>query len=354
MKNFLAFCSATAFHRFDIRILAEQTTIFEAWPGAILRNNLLYAASQIDIPDEGISLFDFCYKQFPIAVGHPLYKEIKKGFPPPFYLYTLAGNSCRLPYEIQRNEVLTFSLVLVGEAGLYIPYFIQAIRYMCDKGMGNHSKPFTFIDIHEVSAVGKTRLLASGNENIADYLSFPIKIPCFEKNIPENKGMIHLVFETPISLIKQGRVSKKAGYQEESNGFPGFYQLVRSAAHRIEKLTALYHSPNDIDGYITSHKSIEDYVENAASGVWLDSARIQLVTYSSSRKEGTNKRILLTGYTGEITFSGNNYIQYLPLLRCIEQIGIGEKLSYGFGKIRIEEKHIGNVGKRLKKKEMYD
>lgn len=336
MENFLAFCSGIVFHRFDIRILAEQNTLFEAWPGAVLRNNLLYAAAQVDMPDKGMSLFEYCCKQLPLSPSHPLYKEMEQGHPPPFYLYTSVSESDKVSCKIQKNEVLNFSLALVGEFGSYVPCFIEAIRYMCGKGLGVDSKPFTFIDIREISSAGKSHLLSSGDEDVADYLSFPMNIQCFEGGVPKKDGTVQLIFESPVSLIKQGRTSEKAGYQEKSNGFPGFYQFVRSAAYRMEKLAALYYAPDDIEGYVASHNEIEDYIEGAATGVWLEEVFLRWITHQSTRKEGTDKRMRFTGYTGGITFRGN-YAEYLPLLRCIEQLGVGEKLSYGFGKIRVEE-----------------
>lgn len=349
MRDFFVFCSGIAFHRFDIRILAEQNTIFEAWPGAVLRNNLLYATAQVEIPGKGVSLFEYCCKQLPLPVAHPLYKEMKQGFPPPFYLYTSADRYGKESYKIQRNEVLNFSFVLVGEFCSYIPYFIEAIQSMCRKGMGVDAKPFTFIDIHEVSFDGKRRLLASGKENMAGPLSYRISMPLYESHGSRKGNAIRIVFESPVSLMKQGKVSEKAGYQEKSNGFPAFYQLVRSAAYRVEKLAALFCIPNEIDGYIASHEEIEDYVEDAAIKIRLKDANIRHVSFQSTRKEGTDKRIPLMGFTGEMTFTGD-YTKYVPLLRCIEQLGVGEKLTYGFGKIRLEEIPVRLGNELLRKK----
>lgn len=352
MKDFLAFCSGIAFHRFDIRILAEQNTLFEAWPGAVLRNNLLFATAQVKIPEKGISLFEFCCRQLPLPVSHPLYKEMRQGFPPPFYLYASADKYGKESYKIQKNEVLNFSFVLVGTFSSYIPYFIEAIQSMCRKGMGVDAKPFTFIDIHEVSFDGKRRLLASGKENIAGSLSYPISMPLYESPGPGKGRTIRIIFESPVSLMKQGKVSEKAGYQEKSNGFPSFYQLVRSAAYRVEKLAALFCMPDEIDGYVASHEGIEDNVEDAAIKMRLKDVNLRHVSFQSTRKEGTDKRIPLMGFAGEMTFTGD-YTKYLALLRCIEQLGVGEKLTYGFGKIRVEETPARKGIELSGKKEVY-
>lgn len=348
MRNFLTFGSGVTFRRFDIRIQATQSTLFEAWPGAVLRNNLLFAAAQVSVPEQGMTLFEYGCRQLPLSVSHPLYREIERGFPPPFYLYTLADRSVNGLYGLQKNEMLTFSLVLIGACSRYVSCFVQAIQYMCRRGMGVDLKPFSLIDVLEVTAGDERCILFSGNETA----SGAVARHRFRPDEQKKGTTVRVVFETPVSLIKQGRVSEKAGYQEKSNGFPGFYQLVRSAAYRMEKLSALYHAPDDTEGYIASHQEIEPYIEGAASGIWLEEACLRRETYQSTRKEGTGKRLLFTGYTGEVTFRGN-YAPYLPLLRYIEQLGVGEKLSYGFGKIRVEEIPAQQTKEVWKKKEIY-
>lgn len=66
------------YHRIDVRIVVMQDTTFNAWPGAVIRNNLLFASEQILVPD-GISLREKINK-IPLSELHPLYRDLSGGF----------------------------------------------------------------------------------------------------------------------------------------------------------------------------------------------------------------------------------------------------------------------------------
>ena len=42
MKRILGICNQSYYHRFGIRLIAAGDVIFDAWVGAVIRNNLLY------------------------------------------------------------------------------------------------------------------------------------------------------------------------------------------------------------------------------------------------------------------------------------------------------------------------
>ena len=47
MKNFLELYGQFYCHRFEIRMIAADDVVFDAWTGAVVRNNLLYAADKV-------------------------------------------------------------------------------------------------------------------------------------------------------------------------------------------------------------------------------------------------------------------------------------------------------------------
>lgn len=57
MKTFTILHSSLTYHRFDVRIIANDDVYFDAWIGAYLRNNLLFATEHVTLPDTGTSLF---------------------------------------------------------------------------------------------------------------------------------------------------------------------------------------------------------------------------------------------------------------------------------------------------------
>jgi len=332
--KFTAFNSHLAIHRLDIRIRATVDTYFNAWIGAVIRNNLLYAAAEIQLPEHDISLYQYC-TQFPLSANHPLYKELKDGFPAPYYLFVLAEQHPAELKCLHANEEFTFSLILTGKIARYFTCFIQAVRLMCQKGFGVDSKPFILIDIREISALNENRLLAFKTEDLSDKLTYPVQIGDFRDSPFALKDCIQIQFESPVCLIKPKRKIEPAGFQEKSNAFPSFYQLARTAAYRLEKLHALYAMPDDPDNYIASHECIETYLEQAAR-MQLEKAAIQKTYLLSSQRTNRNEnRIPLSGYMGEMIYRGD-YRPYLPLLKYMELLGVGHELSYGFGKFRVK------------------
>ncbi|MDR1380357.1 MAG: CRISPR system precrRNA processing endoribonuclease RAMP protein Cas6 [Tannerella sp.] len=320
------------YHRFDVMVTAETDTMFDAWVGAVLRNNLLCATEQIDLPDRDMSLFRYC-RQFPLSAQHPLYNELKDGFPAPYYLYVRTPRATEMT-KIQAGQTITFSLTLMGEISRYITCFMEAIDFMCRKGLGLYSKPFVLNEVREVSAMGENHLLFRDGEIISRRLLYPVDMETVP-TVSAQSDCIRIVFESPVSLIKQRNRPDPPGYQEKSNLFPSFYQLVRTAAYRLEKLHALYAAPHDVDRYNQSHENMEATLEQAASPE-IEEINLKRIELKSSRRKNSNEtRIPLTGLIGDMTFRGN-YKPYITLLKYMEQLGAGNHLTYGFGKYRIE------------------
>lgn len=335
MNPIVTFNNKLTYHRFDVVITATTDTMTDAWIGAVLRNNLLYAMEQIKLPDRGATLFQLC-RHFPLPEAHPLYKELKDGFPAPYYLF-VHNPQMTDSIQLQAGQKLTFSLVLIGEISGYIAYFTDALAYMCRKGMGMYSKPFVLSEVREVSALGENQIIYRDETTITDRLLFPFDMETIQPDpVPSAPAeRIRIVFESPVCLIKQRKRSETPGYQEMSNLFPGFYQIVRTAAYRLEKLHALYTAPDDIKGDHHSHDKIEKMLERAA---WLEIESINLKRVdlqSSRRKNRADPRIPLTGLTGELTFRGNCK-PYIALLKYMEHLGVGHALTYGFGKYKTE------------------
>jgi hypothetical protein len=52
-KDFLKLYDRIFYHRFKIRMIAVDDLVFDAWTGAAVRNNLLYAADSITVKNTG-------------------------------------------------------------------------------------------------------------------------------------------------------------------------------------------------------------------------------------------------------------------------------------------------------------
>ena len=79
MKNWNQYIEFLFYHRLEVRIVAKNDGFWKAWPGAVIRNNLLYACANVCI-EKSISLLDVL-ERFPLEETHPLYKNLTGGFP---------------------------------------------------------------------------------------------------------------------------------------------------------------------------------------------------------------------------------------------------------------------------------
>jgi hypothetical protein len=75
MNNGLYVYKNLTYHCYKTQIAATEDVIFDAWVGAIIRNNLLYAAEKIRIQKTGRSLREQI-DTLPLTETHPLYKEL--------------------------------------------------------------------------------------------------------------------------------------------------------------------------------------------------------------------------------------------------------------------------------------
>ena len=334
MEPFFTYAASLYYHRYDIRIVATADTCFDAWSGAIVRNNFLYAADSILI-DKKISLRQQI-NQFPLSNSHPFYEELQDGFSRGYKI-----NIPEIPINNQdilmkKGAVFSFSLLLIGSMNRYCSYFFDAVRKMCENGLGHSQVPFSLIEIEEKSPWNERQIMATGAMNLTDTPLYPIQFADF-LSIQAKRGehKIHVVYETPMNLIKsKAKKNTQLSYQDKCNLFPGFYQLVRSATYRLEKLCFLFDFPEDGEKAVKLRETVETYLEKAGSPV-LYTANIQYIQLKNTLKKEKINDKPLAGYVGELVFEGY-FNKYLPLLKFMEELGVGNDLVYGLGRYKVE------------------
>ncbi|WP_106829898.1 CRISPR system precrRNA processing endoribonuclease RAMP protein Cas6 [Parabacteroides pacaensis] len=323
------------FHELKICISATDKVYLDGWLGAALRNNLLYAAERVQVGGK-ISLREIM-NILPIESSHPLYKEMVGGFPKGFSLNLLSHQQAISSSHLEPGERICFSLLLLGNFSRYYIEFIQAVDLMCQTGIGYPRVPF------RLESIVECRKDDTGyrwdKEWRIDFppLRFPVYVTDFFNNkFKENEQEIEIKYSVPINLYNQIRQKKSSqSYQDRQNGFPGFYQMIRSLAHRLVKLTALYIYPETPTYYLEASACIEPFIQYSVS-VILASANLRQVQLYSTPKEGSVNRIHFTGYVGKTSFTGYfNY--YIPLLLFGRSIGVGYNLVYGLGQYEISK-----------------
>ena len=314
----------TTYFCYKIQICATEEVAFDAWVGAIIRNNMLYFAEQVRIQKNNCSLREQI-DTFPLNENHPLHKELKDGFPKGYVLTDFSHADMPEPViTIRKGETVFFSLLLIGRFNEYRYYFFEAIREMCERGIG---KPLTHF-----------RLL-----NITESPASPVSLSDFmHPEITEGHTEITIRFQTPIILYRlKEKKNTQLSYQDKCNCFPSLYQLTRSAFTRLQKLHALYVEPDTLCGKkhsgsqsLFEETSMETFLEKAGRPL-LKSANIQYINLPNTQKKEKPNDIPLAGYIGEQIYAGL-FQQYLPLLKFMAGLGIGNETVYGMGRYEIE------------------
>lgn len=334
MKYNIFLDNGLIYHRLDVYISCLEPTRIDAWWGAVLRNNLLFAAESVNVKD-GITLREIM-NQFPLGEEHFLYKELEGGFPKGFSIALQTHSQLfALEHEFLKGEKICFSLMLIGDYADYYKFFIEAIERMCVRGMGHPISPFELIDIYEVHPKQGARRIKIGGREEIEPLRYPVSIRDFiHDKFGDDEREIGVYYETPTLLMEnEMKKNERMSYQDKLNGFPSFYQFVRSVVHRIVKLTILYAGRKDEVSCREMHEQIDAFVQKAAY-VTLQAANVERIVVQSTRKKDKTDRIVLSGYVGETVFEGFfNY--YLPLLLFAQDIGVGNDTTYALGKYQI-------------------
>jgi hypothetical protein len=327
------------YHHFAIRMIAAEDVVFDAWTGAVIRNNLLYAAEQVALEEQGLTLRGRI-DTFPLPETHPLYKELRDGFPKAYVLTNFSHSDLHSsPVSIRKNEIFSFSLMLIGHFSEYKSHFFQAIRLMCERGIGKPPTPFLLLDITEQSLSGESRIVAVAQADLSEELQYPVRLADFiRNNEPDEFSEIAIRYLTPVILFRlKNKKNTQLSYQDKCNRFPGFYQLARSAFFRLQKLYAVYMPDEAYNPALFDSEQMETYLEKAGHPL-LQSANLQYVTLQNTLKKGKINDMPLAGYVGEQVYSGY-FREYIALLRFMAELSVGNETVYGMGRYEVERKN---------------
>ncbi|MDR1791965.1 MAG: CRISPR system precrRNA processing endoribonuclease RAMP protein Cas6 [Bacteroidales bacterium] len=292
---------------YEVNMVATHPVCFEAWVGAIVRNNIVYHLERH---------IDSC----------PL---LKGGFPKGYVLTNFSHFS--LDNDIiylNKGQYFSFSLILIGVLNEYFSLFEEALQQMCVIGFGKNpqtSKP---------TKVGFTDLNITKGDTFywTNSLSFE---KAKEDTFYQNKKTIGLKikFLTPTQLVRIGKLTRKEtplGSQAKANCFPSLYQIVHTAVCRLQNLYNIY-----INKRIEQISAVDDNFMRNAAFAQLQSADLQFIKLKNTLKKETKNEQPLRGFIGEQIYEG--YLQdYIPILQFMSKLGIGNETAYGLGNFEIE------------------
>lgn len=329
----LKFFTSLFYHRIDIRFTPVEDITLKYWPGSIIRNNLLYMARDIEVEND-ISLFN-AINTIPIEELHPYYKELSGGFPKGYSLLNVQfGGSTEQSISLHKDGIYSFSVCLIGAMSRYYASFIEAIKKMCARGIGTPMVSLNLIDVSETHPFHASRLLWFNGTETINELKLPIRFDDFVQQ-PALKNKIRIQLITPLNLVQsREKKNKEISFQDKQNGFPGFYQFMRSVIYRLVKLNALY-CEKDYDLFKAENMSdLEKWIQSAANPI-LDSVNIRKISVVSTPKKENDSIMKFHGYVGEMSYYGD-FSEFIPLLLFARGLNVGNDVTYGLGEYRIK------------------
>lgn len=213
------------------------------------------------------------------------------------------------------GDKLTFSLILIGKAISYLPYFIYTLEELGKIGIGKGRGNYELSEVH----YGDKLIYNSRDKQLkAASTSNPSK----QNEVPQNSKLITLNFFTPTRLI----------YQEDLVLDLEFHILIRTLIRRITTL-AYFHCDTDMSqmNFKEIIAQAEKVKVESRNLIWDDWER-----YSSRQETKMN----LGGFKGKITFSGE-IAPFLPWIKLGEAVHVGKGTSFGLGGYEMGK--IGNL-----------
>jgi hypothetical protein len=180
--------------------------------------------------------------------------------------------------------------------------------------------------------------MAVAQADLSAELRYPVRLADFIQNDePDEFSEIFVRYVSPVILFRlKTKKNTQLSYQDKCNRFPGFYQLVRSAFFRLQKLYAVYMPDEEYNPALFDAEWIENYLENAGH-LLLQSTNIQYIMLQNTLKKGKVNDMPLAGYVGEQIYSGY-FRKYMALSQFMAEIGVGNETVYELGRYEVENK----------------
>ena len=321
-------------HRLEVRFYAEENIQMNHWLGAVLRNGFLSMSAEV-FDSEGVSLWEYI-QAFPLPIHHPYYLQLKGGFPKGFFFDCSSIDGDGKGFFLKGQCVQRITLCLIADFSKHFSLFIKALVRFFNKGLGSPLVPLHILDIAEVGINGNRNLLYSDTVPVEGILCNPIRWEDMLSMGGVHSSSVYLSFETPVCLYRPKSKQIGKGYQDKLNGFPSFYQLIRSAIYRLVTLSMLY---TEID-FVIDKKDCEEWIDNyiyQSSEAFLIQTELSYCKLYSTPKKEESSVYVLNGYKGRMEYT-NVRADYCAILQFASYMNVGNDINYGLGTFRIDIK----------------
>lgn len=215
------------------------------------------------------------------------------------------------------GEILAASLILIGKAIPYLPYFVVALRDLGRTGIGKTGSPFNLGKIHAVNDLtGESEVVYNPQDSLVKQPTVTVSFQEALKHSEKLAGRRVTVKFLTCTQLK---------YNGEIVFWPEFHILMRNLLRRLSLLSA---------GHCNRWPDI-DYsgMHTKAENVRVVAANIKRVQWEHvSSRQG--RRVPHEGITGEVTYEGN-LEEFLPYLVIGTFTHVGDSTVFGMGKYDI-------------------
>lgn len=219
--------------------------------------------------------------------------------------------------EYLPGDELRFSLVLIGRAGDYLPYFIYTFEELGQMGIGKGRGKYDLKQVNVAAPHGEEILYSSTDKKLKNYKS---AISGLNIQTAETKESITMRLVTPMRLMAEGSLVADMK----------FHHLVRNLLRRASTLS-----------YFHCGKRLEaDFKEMISRAEKIETTSVSLEWYDWERySQRQNTKMKLGGLVGSITFKGQ-LSEFMPLLRFGELVHAGKGTSFGLGKYELHKSKV--------------
>ncbi len=305
-----------SFSSYFFGLLAEDEICLPPYKGSTFRGGFGHAFKKVVCTIRGKEcvecllktrcLYSYVFETHP-PEGSEILRKYEKA-PHPFIIEP--------PLEEKRlykpGETISFSLILIGKAIDYLPYFIYTFEELGRIGIGKGKGRY---ELREVSCDGKV-IYNSVDKQLKPTPPFsPSLLKRGMSGVTPNSNLITLNFLTPTRIV----VNEDLVVDLE------FHHLIRSLLRRISTLS-----------YFHCEKRLElDFKGMIERALDVKAKKRELSWYDWERYSARQDvRMKMGGILGSVTFSGD-FAEFMPYLLLGEHLHVGKGTSFGLGKYEV-------------------
>lgn len=205
------------------------------------------------------------------------------------------------------SKEIHFSMILLGDWSLYLPYLVYSFKKMGELGLGKNRIPF---QLKEVRDAIHQEILYQNGKLISNHLSLSSLRDYVEKELDKgNYNYVLLNFLTPVKFVRKGIEENRL--TEES--------LIFFVKHRYETIHRFYGKfyPYDLENFHLSFRVVEE-------------DHLSWSRYSNRQ----GKKHPMSGILGSYVIYVKN-ARFAEILKTFEILHLGKNTTFGLGEVRV-------------------